>query len=105
MLKRAKELRPDIFTKSGIMLGLGEQDDEVEQVLRDIRAHGVDVMTIGQYMQPLKRKSGVTAYATLERFARFEALGKDLGFTLTLSGPYVRSSFAAGDAAALLGSR
>ena len=105
VLKRAKELRPDIFTKSGIMLGLGEQDDEVEQVLRDIRNHGVDVMTIGQYMQPLKRKSDVAAYASLERFARFEALGKELGFTLTLSGPYVRSSFAAGDAAALLGSR
>jgi lipoic acid synthetase len=102
VLARFKRLRPDVFTKSGLMLGLGETDDEVEGVLRDLRLHEVDVVTIGQYMQPMLQNSGVQRFATLERFEQFERLGKALGFRLTLSGPYVRSSFAAGDAAALL---
>ena len=103
VLQRFKELRPDVLTKSGIMLGLGETDEEVEATLRDMHAHRIDIVTIGQYMQPLKDRLDVSAYSSLERFARFEAYGEALGFKLTLSGPYVRSSFGAAEAARVLG--
>lgn len=103
VLARFKALRPDVATKSGLMLGLGEADGEVEQAMRDVRAHHVDILTIGQYMQPLARKQDVDRYASLERFAALEAFGDELGFALTLSGPYVRSSFNAAEAARAIG--
>lgn len=103
VLRSFKRLRPDVLTKSGIMLGLGETDEEVEAVLRDMRAHDIDIVTVGQYMQPLKDRLDVSAYSSLERFERFEAYGDELGFRLTLSGPYVRSSFGAAQAARVLG--
>ena len=103
VLARFKELRPDVLTKSGIMLGLGEEDEEVFTVLRDMRRHAVDIVTIGQYMQPLRQKLDVRGYTSMERFTLFEEFGRALGFRLVLSGPYVRSSFGAADAARVLG--
>lgn len=103
VLSRFKQLRPDVVTKSGFMLGLGESDDDVEQMMRDLRAHDVDVLTIGQYMQPLKDRHDVERYASMDRFEQLRRLGDELGFPLTLSGPYVRSSFGAAEAARVLG--
>lgn len=103
VLATFKQLRPDVLTKSGLMLGMTETDEEVEQTLRDLRAHHVDIITVGQYMQPLAKKRDVSNYASMERFERFRALGESLGFALTLSGPYVRSSFGAAEAARVLG--
>ncbi len=103
VLKAFKQRRPDVLTKSGIMLGLGETDEEVEATLRDMRAHDVDIITIGQYMQPMGDRLDVLRFSTLERFEHFREVGDALGFTLTLSGPYVRSSFGAAEAARVLG--
>ena len=103
VLASFKKLRPSVLTKSGIMLGLGETDEDVAQTLRDLRSANVEILTIGQYMQPKHERTGVNRYASLERFKKFETLGNDLGFRLTLSSPYVRSSFGAAKAAQLLG--
>ncbi len=98
VLARMKALRPDVATKSGLMLGLGESDEEVLTVMRDLRAANVDILTLGQYMQPRKRNADVENYASLERFKAFEDAGYQMGFPLVLSGPYVRSSFGAAEA-------
>lgn len=82
-------------TKSGIMLGLGEQEDEVIQTLHDLRDAAVDVVTIGQYLQPSKKHLGVKAFVPPEQFAKYEAIGKDLGFRHVESGALVRSSYKA----------
>lgn len=82
-------------TKSGIMLGLGEQEDEVMQTLHDLRAAEVDVVTIGQYLQPSKKHLGVKTFITPDQFAKYEAIGKDLGFRHVESGALVRSSYKA----------
>lgn len=103
VLARFKQLRPDVLVKSGFMLGLGESEEDVVQMMRDLRAHHVDIVTIGQYMQPLKTRLDVERFASLERFDRLRELGDELGFPLTLSGPYVRSSFGAAEAARVLG--
>lgn len=105
VLYKFKQRRPEVITKSGIMLGLGETDDEVHGVLRDMLRHEINVVTIGQYMQPTKEKLPVVEYSTIERFERFREFGEILGFTLVSSGPYVRSSFGAADAARLVGVR
>ncbi|MDB2703071.1 lipoyl synthase, partial [Flavobacteriaceae bacterium] len=80
-------------TKSGIMLGLGEKEDEVIQTLHDLRNADVDVVTIGQYLQPSKKHLGVKEFITPEQFEKFEAIGKDLGFRHVESGALVRSSY------------
>lgn len=103
VLSTFKSMRPDTLTKSGLMLGLGETQDEVEGAMRDLRSHRVDIMTVGQYMQPLKENLDVLEYADLEAYEHFGRVGDDLGFALTLSGPYVRSSFGAAEAARVLG--
>lgn len=82
-------------TKSGIMLGLGEQEEEVIQTLHDLRAAEVDVVTIGQYLQPSKKHLGVKSFIPPEQFAKYEAIGKDLGFRHVESGALVRSSYKA----------
>ena len=82
-------------TKSGIMLGLGEQEEEVIQTLHDLRAADVDVVTIGQYLQPSKKHLGVKAFILPEQFAKYEAIGKDLGFRHVESSALVRSSYKA----------
>ena len=82
-------------TKSGIMLGLGEKEEEVIETLHDLRNAAVDVVTIGQYLQPSKKHLGVKEFITPEQFAKYEAIGKDLGFRHVESGALVRSSYKA----------
>lgn len=93
VLQAAKSLAPEIFTKSGIMLGLGETRDEVLQALRDLRQVGVDCVTIGQYLRPTTHHLPVVEYITPEQFAEYEKIGQDLGFRFVASSPFVRSSY------------
>jgi lipoic acid synthetase len=93
LLQRFKAQHPDIPTKSGIMLGLGENFEQVEQVLKDLRAHDVDMVTIGQYLQPTAHHHPVLRYWTPEEFEKLATLGYGLGFTHMASGPLVRSSY------------
>lgn len=91
-----------LITKSGIMVGLGEERHEVVAVLRDLRGVGCDVVTVGQYLRPRKRNLPVARYVPVEEFAEYERIGYDLGFRLVVAGPLVRSSFRADEAMALL---
>jgi lipoyl synthase len=91
----AKRYRPDVLAKSGLMVGLGEQPAEVEQLLRDLNAAGVDVATIGQYLQPTRRNLPVAEYVTPAQFETYRDLGLSLGFKMVFSGPLVRSSYMA----------
>jgi len=105
VLSRAKELRPDIYTKSNIMVGLGEQKDEVLQVMRDMRSAGCDFLTIGQYLQPSPKHLPVAEYVHPEVFEEYRAAALDLGFLYVASGPFVRSSFDAATALEAVGRR
>ena len=93
LLKRFKALHPDIPTKSGLMLGVGETIEEVAQVMRDLRAHGCDMLTLGQYLQPSKHHLPLVRYVHRDEFDRLGELGYELGFTHVASGPMVRSSY------------
>ncbi|MBY6063438.1 lipoyl synthase [Pseudidiomarina sediminum] len=93
LLKRYKEERPDVRTKSGLMVGLGEENDEILEVMRDLRAHNVDMLTIGQYLQPSRHHLPVTRYVTPDEFEMFRIEGEKMGFTHIASGPLVRSSY------------
>jgi lipoic acid synthetase len=93
LLRQIKELEPSIFTKSGIMLGLGEQEDEVLQVMDDMRAASVDFIVIGQYLQPSKKHAKVVRYITPEEFKAYAAHAKKKGFLMISSEPLARSSF------------
>jgi lipoic acid synthetase len=97
VLTAAKEVNPDLITKSSIMLGLGETDEQVQQTLRDLKAAGVDCVTLGQYMQPTKRHLKVVEYITPSKFQQWEEVGNSMGFLYTASGPLVRSSYKAGE--------
>merc|ERR1712012_610732 len=97
VLKRVKETVPEMVTKTSIMLGLGEKDEEIEQTMKDLRDVGVDCLTLGQYMQPTKRHLKVVEYVTPEKYAHWEKRGNELGFLYTASGPLVRSSYKAGE--------
>jgi lipoic acid synthetase len=93
LLKEYKEHMPHIPTKSGIMLGLGETDEEVEITLADLRQHQVDMLTIGQYLQPSNYHFPVKRYVTPSQFQAFGELAKKMGFKKVASGPNVRSSY------------
>jgi lipoic acid synthetase len=93
LLRDFKAQHPDIPTKSGIMVGLGETDDEVLDVMRDLRAHHVDMLTIGQYLQPSSHHIPLTRYVTPEQFKVFEAAAAQMGFKHAACGPMVRSSY------------
>jgi len=93
LLADFKACCPQVPTKSGIMLGLGETDAEVEKVMRDLRAHDVDMLTIGQYLQPSRHHLPVERFVPPEQFAQFERLGLALGFRNVASAPMVRSSY------------
>jgi lipoic acid synthetase len=84
-----------VMTKSGFMVGLGENNDEVEQLLRDLRASDADVATIGQYLQPTRRNLPVAEFVTPEQFDAYRDFGLRLGFKMVFSGPLVRSSYMA----------
>lgn len=100
LLQQFKQQHPQVDTKSGIMLGLGETNEEVEQVLIDLHAHDVDMVTIGQYLQPSRHHIPVDRYVTPAEFAYFAEVGKKLGFKNIASGPLVRSSYHADKQAA-----
>ena len=97
ILRHAKKRLPDSFIKSGIMLGLGEEDHEIEQTLSDLVAVGVDIVTMGQYMRPSRKKLAVKSYVTPEKFDFWKTKGEELGIHHVYSGPYVRSSYNAGE--------
>jgi len=96
-LRQAKALAPGGFTKSSLMVGLGETDDEVLAALERLRALDVDFLTIGQYLRPTTRHAPVKEYVTPERFAAYQRAGEELGFAYVASGPLVRSSYKAGE--------
>jgi lipoic acid synthetase len=93
LLERFKAQHPGIPTKSGLMLGLGEERDEVEQVLRDLRAHGCDMLTVGQYLQPSRHHLPVTRFWEPGEFESLGDYARGLGFASVASGPLVRSSY------------
>ena len=97
VLLEVKKLNPKMYTKSSIMLGLGETDDEILQALKDLRAVGCDVVTFGQYLQPSKRHLKVIEYVTPEKFKHWQTVSESMGFLYVASGPLVRSSYRAGE--------
>ena len=97
LLKKAKKLSSSIFTKSGIMVGLGEKIEEIETLLKDLRSANVDFVTIGQYMQPSKDHLPVIKYYTIEEFKKIENIAYNMGFLLVSSSPLTRSSYHADD--------
>ena len=96
-LSNAKKLDPEVLTKSGIMVGLGETLEEVKEVMRDQRSWGVDILTIGQYLQPSRQHLPIERYYTPEEFQELKAFGLEIGFQWVESGPLVRSSYHAAD--------
>jgi lipoic acid synthetase len=100
LLKEFKARHPNVPTKSGLMVGLGETDEEILDVMRDLRAHNVDMLTIGQYLQPSKHHLPVKRFVTPEQFKVFEKAAQDMGFINAACGPMVRSSYHADQQAA-----
>jgi lipoic acid synthetase len=99
LLRRYKELKPNIPTKSGIMVGLGENDDEVREIMRDMRAHNIEMITVGQYLQPSDGHLPVLRYVTPDQFKEFEQEAYAIGFTNAAIGAMVRSSYHADEQA------
>lgn len=97
VLENVKKLDPTRYTKSSLMVGLGETDAEILQTMRDLRAVGVDFLTIGQYLRPSPRHIEVIEYVHPEKFARWKEIGEAMGFRYVASGPLVRSSYRAGE--------
>lgn len=97
VLAAIKTIDPARFTKSSIMVGVGETDEEIEQTMRDLRAVGVDFLTLGQYLQPTKQHLAVESFMTPDAFKAWEERGLELGFSYVASGPLVRSSYKAGE--------
>lgn len=93
VLETVKELDPTIYTKSGIMLGLGETDEEIIQTLEDLRSVGVDAVTIGQYLRPTQRHLPVHTFVHPNKFRELQRIGEELGFLFVASAPLVRSSY------------
>jgi lipoic acid synthetase len=100
LVKAFKAQHPDVPTKSGLMVGLGEELNEVLEVMRDLREHDCDMLTIGQYLQPSKHHLPVERYVTPEEFKMLEEKGLEMGFSNVASGPMVRSSYHADKQAA-----
>jgi lipoic acid synthetase len=98
VLDAAKNAQPELITKTSLMLGLGETDEQLWDALRQLRAVGVDVVTFGQYMRPTKRHMAVHEYVTPDRFELWRQRALDMGFLYCASGPLVRSSYKAGEA-------
>ncbi|MCP4093460.1 MAG: lipoyl synthase [Planctomycetes bacterium] len=98
VLREAKRYRPEVVTKSSIMLGLGETDSEIRQTMVDLREAGVEILTLGQYLQPTKRHIAVEEFVTPEKFDQWKAVAEqELGFAYCASGPLVRSSYKAAE--------
>lgn len=97
VLRAAKEMYLKIFTKSSLMLGLGESEDDVLDTMRDLRCCGVDILTLGQYLQPSPGHLPVREFVTPEKFEEYRRLGTEMGFLHVVSGPLVRSSYRASE--------
>ena len=97
LLQRVKRFDASIKTKSGLMLGLGESWDEIVQVFHDLRAHDVDFVTIGQYLRPTPRHLPVSRYYPPAEFEKLREIAEEIGFSMVASGPFVRSSYHAGE--------
>ncbi|BAZ06131.1 lipoyl synthase [Calothrix sp. NIES-3974] len=93
LLKRCREIAPWVYTKSGIMVGLGETDAEVRVVMRDLRTVDCDILTIGQYLQPSQKHLQVNDFITPEQFADWKAYGEEIGFLQVVASPLTRSSY------------
>lgn len=102
LLQRARELAPWVYTKTGIMVGLGETDEEVRQVMRDLRSIDCDILTIGQYLQPSQKHLGVADFVTPQQFDSWQEYGEALGFLQVVSSPLTRSSYHAEQVRALM---
>jgi len=96
-LRIIKRINPKMFTKSALMLGLGETKEEVVQAMKDLRAAGCDIITLGQYLKPKSKKLPVKEYVHPDVFRDYERIANDLGFLYVASGPFVRSSYRAGE--------
>jgi lipoic acid synthetase len=97
LLQQVKEMDPTIFTKSGIMVGFGEERNEVLQLMDDLRVADVDFLTIGQYLQPTRKHHKVVSYVTPDQFKSYETNAYAKGFLMVSSSPLTRSSHHAGD--------
>ena len=97
VLRNVKKLNRRLYTKSSIMVGLGETEEEVTQAMVHLRHAGVDFLTVGQYLRPSARHLKVVEYVRPEQFQRYRRIGEDLGFSYVASGPLVRSSYRAGE--------
>jgi lipoic acid synthetase len=97
LLDRVKQRDPALFTKSGLMVGLGESKEEVMQVMDDMRSAGVDFLTIGQYLQPTRRHAAVERFVHPDEFAAYEAIARAKGFLMVSASPLTRSSHHAGE--------
>ena len=97
VLRHAKASNPEVYTKSSIMVGLGETREEVLQTMRDLRDNQVDVLTLGQYLRPTEQHLSVVEYVTPEQFEEYRVIGEEMGFKYVASGPMVRSSYKAGE--------
>ena len=97
VLKKIKDINSMIYTKSSIMLGLGETEEELIQAIRDLRSIGVNILTMGQYLQPTSKHLPVVEYVTPEKFNWFRKIAEQMGFVYVASGPLVRSSYRAGE--------
>ncbi len=93
LLQKFGEMHPDVPTKSGLMMGLGETKEEIIEVLKDLRAHGVTMLTLGQYLAPSRHHLPVERYVPPEEFDELKEIALDLGFTHAACGPFVRSSY------------
>jgi lipoic acid synthetase len=97
LLERVKDRAPDIFTKSGLMVGLGETKEEVMQVMDDMRSAGVDFITIGQYLQPTRKHAPIDRFVPPDEFAALETIARAKGFLMVSASPFTRSSHHAGE--------
>ena len=102
LLQRTRELAPWVYTKTGVMVGLGETDDEIKQVMRDLRAVDCDMLTIGQYLQPSQKHLGVVDFVRPEQFDDWRTYGEALGFLQVVASPLTRSSYHAEQVRALM---
>lgn len=93
LLEYVKEINPNIYTKSGLMVGLGEQPEEIMAVMDDLKAIGCDILTIGQYLQPTEKHIAMAEFVTPEIFEQYRIKGREKGFKFIASGPFVRSSY------------
>lgn len=93
LLQRSREIAPEVYTKSGMMVGLGETDDEVQEAMQDLRAVGCDILTLGQYLQPTQKHLNVESFVPPEQFDAWRQFGESLGFLQVVASPLTRSSY------------